>query len=295
MAKNEFLPFGTGAGANVLSNDDYQALLARVTGFTSGVAKSEELNSAWRQASVMAAALGQFISDKGKDALDDGDLVTLKANLVAALDSQAVGRLLGIKVFTASGTYTPTPGTKKIRRKVWGGGGGGGGTQAVTTTQAAIGGGGSAGAYSESFDVVPSTMAVIVGLGGVSSSTTDGTNGGTSSAGSVTAPGGVGGAYGVANSTFPFGAAPRNSTIGSGGNVVNAPGNTASMGFTWSSSGGVRSMGGQSSVGASLYTATSSGYASGGSGSVAAGGSGAVAAQAGYNGAPGLVIIEEYA
>lgn len=295
MAKNEFLPFGTGAGANVLSNDDYQALLARVTGFTNGVAKSEELNSAWRQASVMTAALGQFIADKGMDALDDGDLVTLKTNLVTALDSQSVGRLLGIKVFTASGTYTPTPRTKPIRCNVGGGGGGGGGTQAVTTTQAAIGGGGSAGAYSESFDVAPSTMAVIVGLGGVSSSTADGTNGGTSSAGSVTAPGGTGGAYGIANSVFPFGTAPRNSTIGSGGNVVNAPGNTASMGFTWSSGGGIRSMGGQSSIGTSLYTATSLGYAAGGSASVAAGSSSAIGAQAGYNGAPGLVIIEEYA
>ncbi|CAI0826510.1 Uncharacterised protein [Serratia liquefaciens] len=43
MAKNEFLPFGTAANANVLPNADYQALPARVAGFSGGVAKSEEL------------------------------------------------------------------------------------------------------------------------------------------------------------------------------------------------------------------------------------------------------------
>lgn len=42
MAKNEFLPFGTAANANVLPNADYQALPARVAGFSGGVAKSEE-------------------------------------------------------------------------------------------------------------------------------------------------------------------------------------------------------------------------------------------------------------
>ncbi|KFK92014.1 MULTISPECIES: glycine-rich domain-containing protein [unclassified Serratia (in: enterobacteria)] len=295
MAKNEFLPFGTGANANVLSNADYQALAARVSGFSSGVAKSEELNTAWRQASVMAAVLGQFIADKsGNDVLDNGNLVTLQNSLLAALSAQAVGRLLNIRVFTASGTYTPTPGAKKIRAKVWGAGGAGGGTQAVTTAQSAVAGGGSSGAYSEAW-MDATSLNVIVGLGGIGSSTSDGANGGTSSVGSVSAPGGVGGSYGTASSVFPFGAAPRNPPVGTGGSIVNAPGNVASMGFTWSNGGAIRSMGGQSSVGASQYSAAALGYSAGGAGAVAAGQNGAVANQAGYNGAPGLVIVEEYA
>ncbi len=86
MAKNEFLPFGTAANANVLSNDAYQALPARTAGFGSGVAKSEELNSAWRQGSTMASVLGQFIADKtSNDVLDDGNVSGLTAQLGTAL------------------------------------------------------------------------------------------------------------------------------------------------------------------------------------------------------------------
>ncbi|NRN28691.1 hypothetical protein [Photorhabdus heterorhabditis] len=52
MAKNEFLTFGIAEGANVLSNEEYAALAARVNGFSAGVAKSRELNKARRQSSI---------------------------------------------------------------------------------------------------------------------------------------------------------------------------------------------------------------------------------------------------
>lgn len=86
MAKNEFLPFGTAANANVLPNANYLALPARSAGFSSGVAKSEQLNTVWRQASVMSSALGQFIADStGKDVLDNGDVGELQTLLQEAL------------------------------------------------------------------------------------------------------------------------------------------------------------------------------------------------------------------
>jgi len=89
MAKNEFLPFGTAANANVLPNADYQALPARMAGFSGGVAKSEELNTVWRQGSTMAAVLGQFIADKtGQDVLDDGDTAKLTDGLDTALEKK---------------------------------------------------------------------------------------------------------------------------------------------------------------------------------------------------------------
>lgn len=85
MAKNEFLPFGTAANANVLPNADYQGLPARASGFGPGVAKSEELNSVWRQASVIANVVAQFIVNKtGADALDNGDTAELLQNLELA-------------------------------------------------------------------------------------------------------------------------------------------------------------------------------------------------------------------
>ncbi|MBH3072469.1 tail fiber protein [Serratia marcescens] len=86
MGKNEFLPFGTAANANVLPNTDYQVLPARAVGFGSGVAKSEQMNTVWRQASTMAAVLAQFIADQsGQDVLDNGDLATLQINLENAV------------------------------------------------------------------------------------------------------------------------------------------------------------------------------------------------------------------
>uniref|UniRef100_UPI0016570D2D phage tail protein n=1 Tax=Xenorhabdus indica TaxID=333964 RepID=UPI0016570D2D len=86
MAKNEFLPFGIADGANVLTNDEYSKLAARTNGFSSGVAKSQELNKVWRQASVIAATVAQFIVETtGKDVLDDGNLQTLQAGLLDAI------------------------------------------------------------------------------------------------------------------------------------------------------------------------------------------------------------------
>ncbi|WP_011298563.1 hypothetical protein [Cupriavidus necator] len=85
MATNDFLVFGGGAGANVITQVTYSGLAARTAGFASGVAQSAQLNKVWRQSSIMAAVLAQFISDRtGQDALDDGTTATLLENLKAA-------------------------------------------------------------------------------------------------------------------------------------------------------------------------------------------------------------------
>ena len=75
MATNDFKPFAAGAGANVMSQADYQALAALITGFQSGKASSAQVNKALRQATFVAAALAQYTANKsGLDVLDDGDL-----------------------------------------------------------------------------------------------------------------------------------------------------------------------------------------------------------------------------
>ncbi|MEC9632914.1 phage tail protein, partial [Escherichia coli] len=56
-----------------------------------------------------------------------------------------VGRLVNTRVFTSSGTYTPTPGTKRIRVTITGGGGGGGGCKAASSNETFFGAGGGAG------------------------------------------------------------------------------------------------------------------------------------------------------
>lgn len=86
MAKNEFLPFATADGANVLSAEDYQTLRSRSNGFSAGVARSQELNTVWRQASVIAHVVAQFIADtNNSDVADDGDLDKLQTGLIQAL------------------------------------------------------------------------------------------------------------------------------------------------------------------------------------------------------------------
>ncbi|WP_049583112.1 phage tail protein [Photorhabdus luminescens] len=86
MAKNEFLTFGIAEGANVLSNEEYAALAARVNGFSSGVAKSRELNKAWRQSSIITHILADFIAkESGNDVLDNGNIDALKSNLALAI------------------------------------------------------------------------------------------------------------------------------------------------------------------------------------------------------------------
>ncbi|HIA7159331.1 TPA: hypothetical protein ACWR4J_003232, partial [Escherichia coli] len=75
MAKNDFKAFATGKNANVMSQEEWEALPALLSGFTAGKAFSAQVNKVIRQASFIAAALAQFVSDKTqRDVLDNGDL-----------------------------------------------------------------------------------------------------------------------------------------------------------------------------------------------------------------------------
>ena len=87
MPTNDFLPFASGAGANAISQADYLELVSlRAAGFTSGIAKSAELNKVWRQSSMMAHVLAQFISDANAvDVLDNGNAATLLAALKSVI------------------------------------------------------------------------------------------------------------------------------------------------------------------------------------------------------------------
>lgn len=85
MAQNDFKSFAVGAGANVTSQAEWEALAALITGFQSGKASSAQINKAIRQASFIAAALAQYTSDKtGDDVLDDGDQAAFITKMAAA-------------------------------------------------------------------------------------------------------------------------------------------------------------------------------------------------------------------
>lgn len=85
MAKNDFKAFAAGKNANVMSQEEWEALPALLSGFTSGKAASAQVNKVIRQASFIAAALAQYTASKsGQDVLDDGDLSGFIAKMSAA-------------------------------------------------------------------------------------------------------------------------------------------------------------------------------------------------------------------
>ncbi|AJK46303.1 hypothetical protein [Burkholderia plantarii] len=95
MAKNDFKAFATGDDANVLSQQDYEALVARSSGFQSGIAQSAQMNKVLRQSSIMAAALAQFTADySGQSSIDDGTIAALEANVVAAIRNATKASIL---------------------------------------------------------------------------------------------------------------------------------------------------------------------------------------------------------
>lgn len=223
------------------------------------------------------------------------------------------GRLLNIQVFTSSGTYTPTSGTKKIRVRLVGGGGGGGSAAGNTNANwVSLGTGGSAGTYGESTIIDATsitTVSVTVGNGGGGGfAGSAGNAGGSSSFGAyIVAPGGAAGGAGGSNSVttpvFIADGPPTGNCTGTSV-LVNIPGGgylgqVTSSGTTGQGMKG--SAGGSSFIGigggasqVNTVARSGSGYGSGGAGGVAAQVVSTNVAPGG-SGATGIVIVEEYA
>ncbi|CAB5279527.1 putative exported phage protein [Burkholderia multivorans] len=93
--QNDFLPFATGPGANVVDQATYAALGALTTGFLSGTAQSAQVNKVCRQSSIMAAVIAQFIvAQTGQAAVDDGTTATLLANFTKAVNAASKQRVI---------------------------------------------------------------------------------------------------------------------------------------------------------------------------------------------------------
>lgn len=78
MATNELLPFASGENPNVIPFDDWNVLPARLSGFLSGIASSQQFNRIFAQGGVAGYILGQLIVDQlNQDAtLDPSTLYT---------------------------------------------------------------------------------------------------------------------------------------------------------------------------------------------------------------------------
>ncbi|EGD6049291.1 phage tail fiber repeat family protein [Escherichia coli Jurua 18/11] len=203
-----------------------------------------------------------------------------------------VGRWLNTRVFTSSGTYTPTPGTKRIRVTITGGGGGGGGCKAISNNETFFGaGGGAGGTVITTLILTKDSYPVTIGAGGAGGvSATNGLKGGDSSFGSVIAPGGEGGGKsGVTNTNGGNGGVPSTGGI----NIIGGNGGDGQSGnIGVSGEGGASYWGGGGRAGAGGGVSGKA-YGSGGGGAYDAGYSGA--SMTGGKGAAGICIIEEFA
>ncbi|MCX9322018.1 phage tail protein [Escherichia coli] len=214
------------------------------------------------------------------------------------------GRLLGVQRFTTSGTYTPSPGVKKIIVEVLGGGGGGGGAQAGAGF-ASFGAGGAAGSYAKGvFTDLLDSYLVTIGAGGKGGGGTEnGSPGGTSSLGSLISASGGNPGQTIAAGTGPFimGSLGTSGTV-TGGNVISNPSqNTGGFGFRLSASvcsGGTGSdsiygRGGDAASSTNRAGRNATGHGAGGGGARAVNQTGTP--YKGGDGSDGIVIILEFA
>ncbi|EKJ2271499.1 phage tail protein [Escherichia coli] len=203
-----------------------------------------------------------------------------------------VGRLVNTRVFTSSGTYTPTPGIKRIRVTITGGGGGGGGCQAISNNETFFGaGGGAGGTIISIMTPTQNSYPVTIGAGGAGGIGANyGLNGGYSSFASLIAIGGEGaGKVGVTNTNGGNGGVPSTGDIRiTGGN--GGDGQSGNIGV--SGEGGTSYWGGGGRAGAGGGVSGKA-YGSGGGGAYDAGYSGT--SMKGGKGAAGICIIEEFA
>lgn len=106
MATTDILPFGTGSGANVMSQSAYAALSARSAGFSTGVAESQQLNKVWRQSSFVSAGLANWIVAQGVSVPDDGNITGFVTELTEALQNFIAPFISGVSG-VPSGVVSP--------------------------------------------------------------------------------------------------------------------------------------------------------------------------------------------
>ncbi len=103
---NDFKVFA-GASTNITSQVDYVASAVRTAGVASGTASSALANKSWRQSSIIAAMIGDFIfNNSAQDAIDDGTTATLLTNFQTAVQNAVVAVAGQPRYLNKSADYT---------------------------------------------------------------------------------------------------------------------------------------------------------------------------------------------
>lgn len=258
-------------------------------------------------ATVVTAAFMNDLQENIMAVLTAAGLTPTKGraeDLVDALRTNSTGRLIGVRTFTANGTYTPTPGTTSIVVEAIGGGGGGGGSANPPASNQSSAGGGGGGAYTVGrFTSAFSGLAVTVGAAGAGGTTNSGNggNGGTTSLGAIISAGGGVGALGftyTGAATSLLSPGGNGGNLGTGGNIYSTGGASGGYGFMLPNSliGGSGAACGKNgaavpSAGSNSPGLTATAKGGGGGGGCSIAGNTFV----GGAGAPGVLIIYEYA
>ncbi len=281
----------TGTPATDLDDDYFDMLQEELCSVVEASGASLEKG---RHDQLLTALRALLLSRKNpfSDIKSDGTVKTALENLGLGDTSGYVGRWVNTRVFTSSGTYTPTPGTKRIRVTITGGGGGGGGCKAASSNETFFGaGGGAGGTIISTMTLTENSYPVVIGAGGgggVGASV--GYKGGDSSFSSLIAPGGEGaGKPGITNTNGGYGGVPNIGDIritgGDGGD-----GQSGNIGVSGKGGASYWGDGGRAGAGGGV---SGKAYGSGGGGAYDAGYSGTN--MTGGKGAAGICIIEEFA
>ncbi|HHH0935236.1 TPA: hypothetical protein ACPZPX_003847, partial [Yersinia enterocolitica] len=159
------------------------------------VLKEAQINPDKANHTQLVTAMKKLFLDASSNGSDIPDKAAFLSNLGLSDSAGFVGRLIGPpKIFTSSGTYTPTAGTTSVIVEAQGAGGGGGYARATSTGYMSAGAGGGAGGYGKSrLTSGFSGVVITIGSGG-----SQGVSGGDTSFGSlIVAAGGGGGSNGT--------------------------------------------------------------------------------------------------
>lgn len=277
----------TGTPATDLDDDYFDMLQEELCSVVE--ASGASLEKA-RHDQLLTALRALLLSRKNPfgDIKSDGTVETALENLSLVDGSGVVGRLLNTQVITSSGTYTPTPGTRKIKVILTGGGGGGSSVIATSFSQTAFGGGGgSAATCIGIFDLEDiSNFSVVIGAGGTADNP-----GGTSTFNGMSAGRGGSGS-GVNTPSLGSGGAAGTAT---GGliNIHGSYGSDGQQGSYYSFGNGAASFWGGGGRAGSANGVAAKAYGAGGGAAYDASFSGVL--KAGGTGAPGICVIEEFA
>lgn len=239
----------------------------------------------------------------GRSTAGTGDIeqLTLGSNmdLTAGVLNTKGRTLIGVEVFTSSGTWTKPTGATAIEVLVVGAGGGGAGATS-SAAEVAVGSGGGAGGHCKYFftSLFGSSETVTIGaagVGGTSINSYTPTAGGFSSFGTLAkAGGGSAGTNTTSGTTVAIvgGGSSGNNTVPAGnptlvGLVYGGAGTPGGTGIRLSGTVGSNGLGGASILGGG---GSQESYGAGGDGVISSNGT----PEDGQDGAPGIVIVYSY-